>query len=604
MVTLAALSCELRDWLDPALRTNRLTGWLSGTGEDWLPFLPVLLIAPLFAWGLPHTRQRPAMAKWQAWLALGPATSSPLSALMCFFLLAVSGGWLAWRLGLSQQGLPPAYHDEYSYLLQAQTFLAGRVWFPSFSPQPELFDQMHVLNEGRFASRYFPGMGMWLAPFVALGNPWRAQHVAQGLCCGLLFLSGRRLSSNGVGLLAGLLFAVSPGMILFSNLLLAHHPTLVGLLLFLWMYLRWRDSQHPGDAVLAGTGLAWAMLCRPMTAAGFALPMGIEFALWWLPARSFVNRLAPGSVPGFAARTRAAAALGGPLVVGLVGMMIYNSQITGSLWVSPYQQYTDLYTPRHVYGFDNVIRGERHLGPRLIDNYDRWAQNLTPELAARNEQVRWWQSCRWTLGIVPLLLGVTAALPSLRPGGWRLVAASILSLHVAHVPYWFEGIMGWHYVLETAPLLLLLFAQGSSQLWTGWRQTGPGGLRWWWLLLMLVGVAANLVTVQPVWRGRLPAGMAELRYARDIYARFRAEVELARNGRDAVVFVIPDVSDVSLDFVTNPPDLADPVLVARLRDRSQVEAVQRLFPDRMPLLFNAHERSLELLPENPPGAKP
>src|SRR5271155_19137 len=46
----------------------------------------------------------------------------------------------------------------------------------------------------------------------------------------------------------------------------------------------------------------------------------------------------------------------------------------------------------------------------------------------------------------------------------KLIAASVVSLHVVHVPYWFVGIMGWHYVLETAPLLLLLFAITSRDV--------------------------------------------------------------------------------------------------------------------------------------------
>ena len=73
--------------------------------------------------------------------------------------------------------MPPAYHDEYSYLFQARTLLAGRFSFPGSTVQPELFDQMHVLNEGRMASRYYPGTGIWLAPFVALGHPYGVEPV-------------------------------------------------------------------------------------------------------------------------------------------------------------------------------------------------------------------------------------------------------------------------------------------------------------------------------------------------------------------------------------------------------------------------------------------
>ena len=122
------------------------------------------------------------------------------------------GGQLNLRFG----SLPPAYHDEYSYLFQAKTFLAGRVSFPSHETVPEIFDQMHVLNEGRFASRYFPGAGAWMAPFVAMGHPYWGQWLAGALCALFIFWAGRELGGNGVGLLAGALsvpivaFAVAP----------------------------------------------------------------------------------------------------------------------------------------------------------------------------------------------------------------------------------------------------------------------------------------------------------------------------------------------------------------------------------------------------------
>ena len=83
--------------------------------------------------------------------------------------------------------LPPAIHDEFSYLFQAKTFLAGKISYPSSPRMPELFDQMHVLNEGRFASRYFPGVGLWLAPFVAIGHPHWGEFLAGALTAFFIF---------------------------------------------------------------------------------------------------------------------------------------------------------------------------------------------------------------------------------------------------------------------------------------------------------------------------------------------------------------------------------------------------------------------------------
>ena len=287
------------------------------------------------------------------------------------------------------EGLPPVYHDEYSYLFQAKTFLAGKLSFPSHEA-PRLFDQMHVLNEGRFASRYFPGTGMWMAPFVASGHPYWGHWFAGAVTAFFIFWTAREMGGDGVGFVAGMLIAVSPGMAWFSNMLLAHHPTLVGLSLFLFAFVRWRTRKRIGYALCAGAGLTFAMYCRPMTAAGVGLPFGIAFAYWLATA----GRAASG-VP-LKVRFQHAVALGGPIVVGH-GRACWPTimRLPAVRLVSPYQLYTDIYTPRHVYGFNNVVRGEQRLGPRVLDNYDRWAKNLTPRLAVKNVIKR--TSCQFAL---------------------------------------------------------------------------------------------------------------------------------------------------------------------------------------------------------------
>ena len=50
---------------------------------------------------------------------------------------------------------------------------------------------------------------------------------------------------------------------------------MMALAVFLWAFLRFMDHYRVSDAVVAGVALSLAMLGRPMTAAGFALPFGI-----------------------------------------------------------------------------------------------------------------------------------------------------------------------------------------------------------------------------------------------------------------------------------------------------------------------------------------
>jgi hypothetical protein len=587
-----------------------LIPYVCGEHADWLPFLPWLLAAPPFWYA-------GRVARWGHRVAAADAASVSRAELRCAWAGAVLVAFAAFAASLhvrdrfndldpAYDNLPPAYHDEYSYLFQARTFLAGCLSFPSFEPMPELFDQMHVLNEGRFASRYFAGTGLWMAPFVATGNPWLGHWVANATAAFFLFWAGREIGGNLVGFVGGLLFAASPGIALFSDLLLAHQPTLVGLMLFLWAFLRMKRTGSLVDAMLAGIGLTFAMLCRPMTAFGIGLPFGVYFAWWLLTGRGVAsvaarnpvfskNRVSDTpvserSTTSIARRAATAIALGSPILLGLIAMCGYNKAITGDPWTTPYQLYTDIYTPRHRYGFNNVVRGEQRLGPKVLENYDRWAENLDAPLAARNVWRRTIASLRWTLGIVPLLAAALVLLFSRtnHPGNIRLVAAAILCLHLVHVPYWFEGIMGWHYVFESAPFWLLLFAEATRRLWISLGAEGKLWMAAWWLGLVGIAVAVNLVTVEPLWPGRLQSGIAEVSFSRLRYAAFQDEARRIAAGRRIIVFVEPDPADRHIDYVVNDPSLDGEVLRARYRaGRTDLAGARALFPDRDAWLYRA-----------------
>ncbi|MCA9076240.1 MAG: hypothetical protein KDA93_14520 [Planctomycetaceae bacterium] len=588
-----------RWFTSPEMPNGQALRWLSDPKVDWSPFVPVLLLAiPLWFFRRPLLDRTPrfwlVLNKWLDESCPMPDCPTPTAehvrALLLSVVVAATGFAMSWHVGQQFGDLPPAYHDEYSYLFQAETFLAGRLSFPSFEPMPELFDQMHVLNEGRFASRYFPGAGLWMAPFLAMGNAWWGHWTAHAFASFLVFWIGRHLANNRVGLLAGLLMAVSPGVGLFSNLLLAHHPTLFGLLVFVITFLKMRMALRHGKrtrgwAFLAGTGLTYAMLCRPMTAAGIGLPFGVWFGWWILAGRSTLRRhesADEGGVP-VPQRLLTALAMSVPLLVGLAGLFVFNKAITGDALVTPYQQYTDIYTPRHVYGFNNRIRGEAALGPKVLENYDKWAENLTPALAAKNVWRRSVHSTRWTLGVVPLLMTTIMFLLTIDrwSSDWWLIAAAIISLHVVHIPYWFEGIMSWHYVFESAPFWLLLFAGTLDQLRPAWLSTERPWMPVWGSLLVIVSAIVNLVTVVPLWPSRIDTGVAEVAFSRQHYAAFNKMIKQRVDDGRALILVEADPSDRHMDYVVNDPALQNQILFGRYRPgTTETDKVAESFPDR------------------------
>ena len=589
---------EFPVWLDENLRNERLNGWLSGRDPDALPFLLYLFLLPLCWFGFRTARKATSSPAFLHRLLRESPEDGERSLLLAWasaFAVFLGAFLISQKAGQQFSNLPPAFHDEYSYALQAELFAEGKWSAPSFPEAPDLFDQMHVLNEGKFTSRYFPGTAFWMTPFRMLGDVYLGHQLAQAISAMLIFWVGRELSNTGSGLLAGGLFALSPGTILFSNLLLAHHPTLVGLTLFLWSFLRMMRTGSMPNAFLAGVGLSFAMLCRPMTAASFGLPFGIAFVWWWIRGERKQGEPVAKEPSTFLYRSRNVLAMAIPLAMGFAVLGMQNYLITGVATKSPYSIYNDIYTPRHVYGFDNAIRGERASGPLVSDAYDRWARNLTPELAVENLRTRLINSLRWTLGIVPLVVSGIVFLLTPKAGDrrWLLIAFSIVSLHIAHIPYWFSGIMGWHYVFETAPLLLLIVAEVTRRLLRQWQSTGRWMMKYCWFIFLGTAIAVNLWTIEPLWPARLARGTIELKYPRQLYANFREQVDSLRAGEPTIVFVVPDSDDVSMDYVTNHPDWNQDVLVARIRDREQVNEYSKFFPDRAVLVFDAKARSFE-----------
>jgi hypothetical protein len=301
-------------------------------------------------------------------------------------------------------------------------------------------------------------------------------------------------------------------------------------------------------------------------------------------------------------RLVALVALAIPLLAAAIGLYFYDRAITGSGWTTPYSLYTDIYTPRHVYGFNNVERGERHLGPRVLENYDAWAENLTPPLAAANAVTRLAANCRWTLGILPLSLALGSGLVLWRqlPQCAWLILAGIMSLHVAHVPYWFVGMEDHHYVFESGPLWGVWTGLVSIAALREWHRLDRPLVGWWWGAMLSAAVVMNFTVSRahtiydeaaaPLWSAPLEQGISRVLFARRKHGRFEMLVAQRATPLPALVLVDNDPADRHIDYVTNSPDLSGPVLIGRfLPDSVPVAEVKRLFPERSLFMYRVRE---------------
>jgi hypothetical protein len=577
-------------WVAAAAAVVRLTtGRLIDVSSDlwlWLTWVGLPLVAAPAVWWLGR-RTRPQERD----ASVPRPRSSVLACIVAsIFMFGLSVGMTA-AVGTVFLGMPPAYHDEYSYIFQAKTFLAGRLYFPQH-PLPDFFDQMHVLNDnGVFASRYFPGVGLWLAPWLAAGHPYWGQYLAGGLVVVLVFWIGRELgivadlardestsaAERSVGLAIGVVAAVfcalSPAMLLFGNLLLSHHPTMLGLALFVLCYFRALRSESLFWPIVGGIALSFAMLCRPLTAFGFALPFGGHLMYLVLGGRLARSR----------ARLTAALL---PLVVGVALLAGYNAVLTGNPLRSPYGLYTRIYSPNHSYGFHNVTRGEKLTGPKVLENYNRWAEELTAPRAFELLGRRIAASSLWSIGPITLawFAGVSLLLFARFPVQWRLLAAAVVGLHAVYFPFGFDGIFGLSYVFESVPILCALAAGVCVWLWRIWWTRGRVGRTVWIVLFIVAGYA------MPVYRMFDPGpdgSLAQIRFARGFYANWDAGIGNVAVESPALIFIKPDPTVLHLDLVANSPDLQDSIL--RVRDLGMDRNVElaRYFPDRHVWFYDA-----------------
>jgi hypothetical protein len=77
----------------------------------------------------------------------------------------------------------PFIHDDFSFLLAAETFASGRLTNPT-PPMWTHFESFHITMQPTYMSMYFPGQGILLAAGkIVFGHPWFGLLIAGALMC-------------------------------------------------------------------------------------------------------------------------------------------------------------------------------------------------------------------------------------------------------------------------------------------------------------------------------------------------------------------------------------------------------------------------------------
>jgi hypothetical protein len=244
----------------------------------------------------------------------------------CVLFFSVIGARL---LALPLLPVPtPGVHDEFSYLLMADTFAHGRLTNPSH-PLWMSFETFHVNWHPSYSSMYPPAQGLILAAGQLLGHPWIGVLLSNAAMCVAIFWALRAWMPSRWAFLAaavtGLKFGVTSYWV---NSYWGGAAAAIGGALVLGGLGRIRRRARARDAALVALGVAILANSRPYEGLFFCLPTAVWF-LYWLAGKTrsrdvFRSRVRNVLLP-----------VSCVLVLTTAFIAYYNWRLTGSALLMP-----------------------------------------------------------------------------------------------------------------------------------------------------------------------------------------------------------------------------------------------------------------------------
>jgi hypothetical protein len=510
----------------------------------------------------------------------------PRLTLTLLFLVSFCGSLLF----VAFKGWPlPSVHDEFSYLLAADTFADGRMSNPP-NPFPDHFETFHVLQHPTYASKYPPMQGLVLALGQCLGHPALGVFLASAAAVAAAYWALRALLPHGWSLFgAVLVWAQFAPYSFHSFSYMGGNVSALGAFLLFGAAIRIVLSEKPDAWHSQVMGVAVLVLAASRPFEGMLVCCGIGLLLGWkfLTAAPALKRawLISVVVPGAAI-----------LVAGASLLLAYNRVVTGDAFTLPYSVYEASHsrTPLFVWGSmrDNPLPSTPHMERFEKEFTEKGFLNETAKgfvwrFGERLEILRDSFIPFWFPATILLLLSVW---PSERWSrfSWLLILGFMTACSFT---VWFSR----YYLGCLLPFLCLLACLGARRLslfrWHG----APWGLQLFraslWMLLLL---QLFLLVAAPAARERTGA-----------FAAHRMEIEdslRALPGDDLVFVTYTPEASVHEEWVYNHADIdRTPVVWVHSLGAAEDEKLMRYFSDRRIWRLEVGEKQAGPLVEVFPG---
>lgn len=397
----------------------------------------------------------------------------------------------------------PGVHDEFSYLLAADTFSRGRLTNPTH-PMWQHFETLHVIQHPTYASKYPPAQGLILALGQTItGDPTAGLWLSAGLAAAastwmLLGWVPRRWAVPG-----GVLVALHPGIqLIWNQSFWGGSMAFVGAALVLGAWVRLRRTARCRDAIWLALGLAVLANSRPFEGFVASLPVAVAMLSWLVrTARLTSNpgphltwqrrterghrrdakatetgcaldqdwrwtevQTAPNEASLSARRRTAVFLLCAGLTISAGWMAYYNWRVTGKPWKMPYLVYEETYgaAPFFLWQPPGAIPEYRH--PKIARLHD-WLRKtyMHQRTSAGFVSEKWVAMINlWHFYLGAALSFPLLALPWIVRNGRHWIPAAIVTATVGALltTTWSNP----HYFAPAGPALFLLVIQGLRHM--------------------------------------------------------------------------------------------------------------------------------------------
>jgi hypothetical protein len=395
-----------------------------------------------------------------------PRSSGPVSDVMISGILS-----LMISISISVMRPPtPEIHDEFSYLLAADTFASGRLCNETH-PCWRHFESMHILQQPRYASKYPPLQGLFMAFGqwcfeTPIAGVWLSTAMAAAATCWMLQGWTRRRWA----LVGGLLMAFHSGLqLVWGQSFMGGAVAAIGGCLVYGALGRWLHHPTASAGILGASGLAILANSRPFEGLLVSLPALLVLVLHGF---SYGTRIT--------CRTLLISLLPGVVVLGIsaAAMLRYNKEVTGSMLTMPYSLHTRQYmagpifiwqkppSPTPHYG--NVTMKEFHQGWET-DSYTA-QKSVSGFLTVKSHYIgRALFILLSPLTLIAVVTGAWYPWPN-QPFRRGLILTSLSCLIIgASTTVWLFP----HYLAPGFPLLMIFSVRGIRQLYVS-RIPHPG----------------------------------------------------------------------------------------------------------------------------------